>query len=655
MAKDAKLRATFQSDLRPGETLLWAGAPDRRRILGYTFRRAWTWGLLLILALVVLMPVVLPYASWVRPFRDFIRIGCLDPVALSDIDQLTCTLAESTILIILGLFLVPLLATVLITFLMTWLRTRRERYAITDQSLLYLGGRGRRIYRFSLRAIYSAKIVRHGKRGGTLIFRGARIASDYGRQGRARRLAPAFRLLPQVDQVLTLARRAAARAGYDVTDTATLRRAAYAGPRNGLYREVGSFLAVLLGIPLFVAGLRVGPWLPVAAWIWPAPPLLFVVVLSAAIYGAMLAAFHRGERGEWMAPFTLLMSVLAGVLLHWLIFSPALAILLGGGPHGQPAVQLTTHPADDRAPTWSPDGRRLAFASERSGEWDIYLLDVATALRAPDESAVRHLINTGRRDVLPTWSPRGDWIAFVGAEGEAMRRIHLVRPDGSDLQTLVADIESESALADVQLSWASDGRVLIYNDGDIHAVWLDRAGRLDDRRSWEFAAGDAPALAPNGRWLAYTARDGIYVLDLESGEVINVARRRWGSAEIGGTYTSPAWSPSGDRLAYAHRDALFVLEIQAERGGVRGARPIWLTNGHDPAWSSDGTRIVFAAEESAAWHLYLISAAPAPRWPLRVQQALGLLMVAGASIVLLRARSARPAAPRDISQNHAKL
>ena len=407
MAKDGKSRMTLQSALRPGEHLLWIGAPHRRRLLWYSFRRAWTWGLLLILSLVVLMPVALPYAYWATPFRDFMRIGCHDTVGLSEVDQLTCTLAESTILMILGLFLFPFLVTVLITFFMTWLRTRRERYAITDQAFLYLGSRERQIYRFSLGAVHSVKIVRHGKRAGTLIFRGARIASDYGR-GWARRRAPAFRLLPQVDKVLTLARRVARRAGYDVTDTATLRRSAYAGPRKGLYREVGSFLAVLLGIPLFVAGLRVGPWLPITAWMWPVPPLLFVASLIAAMYSAMFFAFHHSERGEWMAPFTLLMSALAGALFLWLVFSPALALLLGGGPQGQPAVQLTTHPADDRAPTWSPDGRHLAFASERSGEWDLYLLDVAAASRAPDDSAVRHLVNTGRRDVLPAWSPSGD-------------------------------------------------------------------------------------------------------------------------------------------------------------------------------------------------------------------------------------------------------
>ncbi|NBD35573.1 MAG: hypothetical protein GVY30_06200, partial [Chloroflexi bacterium] len=88
-------------------------------------------------------------------------------------------------------------------------------------------------------------------------------------------------------------------------------------------------------------------------------------------------------------------------------------------------------------------------------------------------------------------------------------------------------------------------------------------------------------------------------------------------------------------------------EVQAEQSSVRGARPIWLTRGRDPAWSPDGARIAFAAENVSSWDLQLISAAPAPRWPLRAQQAIGLLLLGGALIVLWRARSARKAACAD--------
>ena len=38
-------------------------------------------------------------------------------------------------------------------------------------------------------------------------------------------------------------------------------------------------------------------------------------------------------------------------------------------------IRLTEHPADDRWPAWSPDGRELAFASRRDGNWELYMMD----------------------------------------------------------------------------------------------------------------------------------------------------------------------------------------------------------------------------------------------------------------------------------------
>lgn len=322
----------------------------------------------------------------------------------------------------------------------------------------------------------------------------------------------------------------------------------------------------------------------------------------------------------------------------------------------QVTFQLDLRPGEHLLWVGAPGRRRILWYSFRRAwtwglllilGWDLYLLDVAAALRAPGDSAVRHLVNTGRRDVLPAWSSGGDWIAFVGADGEAMRHIQLVHPDGTDLQSLVADIDEAGVLDEVQLSWSLDDQVLVYNDRSIHAVWLDHAGHLDDKRSWQFAAGHSPALAPNGWWLAYAAQDGIYVLNLDSGETVNVTQRHRGGAEIDGGYASPAWSPAGDRLAYVHEGDLFLMEVQAEQSNVRGARPIWLTRGRDPAWSPDGMRIAFAAENVSSWDLQLISAAPVPRWPLRVQQVLGLLLLGGALVVLWRARSTRKAARAD--------
>lgn len=80
-------------------------------------------------------------------------------------------------------------------------------------------------------------------------------------------------------------------------------------------------------------------------------------------------------------------------------------------PGGFNAAQLTSH-ASDTAAAWSPDGTQVAFASTRAGNWELYLVEIATGQekRLTDESAT---------DFSPTWSPDGKQIAFLSDRGGA--------------------------------------------------------------------------------------------------------------------------------------------------------------------------------------------------------------------------------------------
>jgi len=78
--------------------------------------------------------------------------------------------------------------------------------------------------------------------------------------------------------------------------------------------------------------------------------------------------------------------------------------------NGQGARNLTNNPADDIAPVFSPDGKSIAFASNRDGgQYRIYVMNA-------DGTNVRRLTD-GRNDHTPTWSPDGNWIAFTSARG----------------------------------------------------------------------------------------------------------------------------------------------------------------------------------------------------------------------------------------------
>ena len=68
--------------------------------------------------------------------------------------------------------------------------------------------------------------------------------------------------------------------------------------------------------------------------------------------------------------------------------------------------RLTNHPAGDGHPSWSPDGRHIAFASDRDGNVEIYVM-------GSDGSNPRRLTNHSAGDGHPSWSPDGRHIAFA--------------------------------------------------------------------------------------------------------------------------------------------------------------------------------------------------------------------------------------------------
>ena len=181
---------------------------------------------------------------------------------------------------------------------------------------------------------------------------------------------------------------------------------------------------------------------------------------------------------------------------------------------GSELTRLSQSEGNDQNPTWSPDGTQLAFDSERNGEHRIFVINA-------DGSGEHPLVSNNMSQYSPTWSPDGEWIAFSTSSEEIDPNIYIVRPDGLDLRriTFSPNYDGDQAI------WSPDSQWLIFpswriGNYELYAVKVDGSqfGTLTRTEGDEFSG----ILSPDGRYLLlnayYEEYIGIIVRDLETGE-----------------------------------------------------------------------------------------------------------------------------------------
>lgn len=192
---------------------------------------------------------------------------------------------------------------------------------------------------------------------------------------------------------------------------------------------------------------------------------------------------------------------------------------------------------EDIHPALSPDGKRLAFASNRGGQWDLYVLGL-------EDGISRQISNDLSFNASPSWSPDGSWLAYEHYENQ-------------NLDIFIRPV-----------------------DGSLEPV------RISTNAGVDFS----PAWSPTGQQIAFISdRSGsnqLWLVDLD-----NSGADRYRQLTVEGEHKNPAWSPDGRLIAWAAKEdglwRIYVWDIREVQAGRR-----LIGTGEQPAWSQDGETIL---------------------------------------------------------------
>jgi len=257
-------------------------------------------------------------------------------------------------------------------------------------------------------------------------------------------------------------------------------------------------------------------------------------------------------------------------------------------------------------PTWSPDGKSIAFISNLSGRNNLWLVSAEGGW--PTQLTV-----SDQRQTAPAWSPDGKWIAYQSDyDGDEQWDIFLMSPKTGK----VVNLTSTREISETDPTWSPDGRYLAYlvkpktsaaHEIDVYDMLMREVKHITSNTPQD-KGNSNPIWSKDGKFIVYTQEQAkgtdsnIFIADVASGKSTlltpHEGEQRYAANDI---------SPDEKRILFTSNAAngyenIGLLEISSKKIS-------WLTHDkweiHGGEFSPDGQRITFSANVDGNEYIYL--------------------------------------------------
>lgn len=267
-------------------------------------------------------------------------------------------------------------------------------------------------------------------------------------------------------------------------------------------------------------------------------------------------------------------------------------------------LRLTTDPAAEHWPRWSPDGRWIAFIREGG----LYLIPSLGGTERKIASLENSSTDWNARMWMPNWTPDSEWLAVMdrSSSAEAFGIWLIARETGEKHKLTAPPLLTDS---DRSPAISPDGKTVVFArvSGGVGRLYLVpiTGGEPQRLSSDEEVFTTSPTWSPDGRAILLRRDDGIWKAPVTGGKLERIEAAR-------GNYVGFALSRQGNRLAWVqpfNDQNIWRIRLPNPSAPQPPQRPERLLASTrietGPQYSPDGSKIVFSSDRSCSWEIWV--------------------------------------------------